>query len=443
MIGANLRFGIGAFGNVTANATKVFQCHPDSATEATVIFSLAGLGIGANIILMILILMKPHLRRWSEGLLFHQAMIDCTRSAILIPLGSSLLNCQPVKTCSLLETAFLLLVTVSIVSILTIVLNNTPVFPWNDVEIDITSSGLVESRQCVFFGIAMIWFASVTINLGPMFISGSLAANTEHSHNAPSCPLIHGPFRHYVLNALWISINIICLGLTFFHLRKLYKDFTTADVEAIRSSLVRTLRNVTEGHALTEDSDARNGTIPQRMSTIEDEYQNVRSYLKEVEREGVHKVKMFAIITITYVLFWGPLFFITLAHHPENSAGYEVTLYIAFIHASVNPLLFLLLHQGLRHGLSGMCSDCCERIARWILGSTATDSVQNVDIPLYEPPMDLPSPPDPPKATSTTSLDHSCVVPPDAWSPISRRPSLLLPLPAELNDCQISPTNSE
>lgn len=64
MIGANLRFGIGASGNVTSNATKVFQCHPGGVTEATVIFSLGAMGMGANIILMTLILAKRQLRRY-------------------------------------------------------------------------------------------------------------------------------------------------------------------------------------------------------------------------------------------------------------------------------------------------------------------------------------------------------------------------------------------
>lgn len=64
MIGANLRYGIGTSGNVTSNATKVFQCHPGGVTEATVIFSLGALGMGANIILMALILTKRQLRRY-------------------------------------------------------------------------------------------------------------------------------------------------------------------------------------------------------------------------------------------------------------------------------------------------------------------------------------------------------------------------------------------
>lgn len=93
--------------------------------------------------------------------------------------------------------------------------------------------------QCVLFGTFMIWFASITINLGPTFLSGALAANTESGHNAPSCPLVHGPFRHYILNALWIVINIICVALTLFHLRKLHRDLTKANVEAVSSNVTQ------------------------------------------------------------------------------------------------------------------------------------------------------------------------------------------------------------
>ncbi|RZF45506.1 hypothetical protein LSTR_LSTR014695 [Laodelphax striatellus] len=61
MIGANLRFGSGSTSN-SSNSSRVFQCHPGGETEATVIFSLGGLGMAANIALMTLILTKKQLR---------------------------------------------------------------------------------------------------------------------------------------------------------------------------------------------------------------------------------------------------------------------------------------------------------------------------------------------------------------------------------------------
>lgn len=49
-------------------------------------------------------------------------------------------------------------------------------------------------------------------------------------------------------------------------------------------------------------------------------------YLRRVEREGVQRVKMFLVIIAAYVLFWGPLFLVTLLQHPilGYPLGYEV-----------------------------------------------------------------------------------------------------------------------
>ncbi|KAK3922907.1 Octopamine receptor Oamb, partial [Frankliniella fusca] len=316
---------------------------------------------------------------WSQGLLFHQAVVDGCRAAILLPLGISIYYCQPVQKCSLVETAFLLLVTVSTVNMLTTVLNDSPVFP-NDEEdemTDLTAPLLMDSPQCVLFGVFMIWFASITINLGPTFLSGALAANSEAGHNAPSCPLVHGPLRHYVLNLLWIIINVICVGLTLFHLHKLHRDLTKANVEAVRvAGLVTTLVSVTGGGGgLGGLSGPTSQGGPPRPGGALDEHRRMRNYLKRMEREGVQRVKMFLVITGAYVLFWGPLFFVTLVHHPliVSPMGYEITLHVAYVHAFVNPTLFLVLHRGLRGAALDVCCGCCLFLADWILGAAGVD----------------------------------------------------------------------
>ena len=101
----------------------------------TVPCSLGGLGIAANVLLMLTICCRRSFRRlyltvgysvvaaqltarcsWSYGLLFHQGCVDLARSAILLPLGNSIAACRAMTKCSLVETTFLLLVTVSTVS---------------------------------------------------------------------------------------------------------------------------------------------------------------------------------------------------------------------------------------------------------------------------------------------------------------------------------------
>ncbi|XP_047493574.1 uncharacterized protein LOC125042152 [Penaeus chinensis] len=282
---------------------------------------------------------------WSQGLLFHQAAVDCARAAILIPLGRSIYNCVPVAKCSLVETAFLLLVTVSTINMLTTVLNDAPLLPEDSDQKQMPL--LMESPQCVLFGTFMIWFASITINLGPTFLSGALAANIDEVHNAPSCPLITGPLRHYVLNVLWIVINVLVVLLTVFHLYKLYRDLSNSSLEAVRiASLVTTMISVTQPQ--NQDPEAR-------------EHRQVNSYINRMEREGVERVKMFVVVTVAYVVFWGPLFLVTLLTPSGGKSGlsHEVTLHVAYVHAFVNPALFLALHKGLRKAVTDiMCCHC-------------------------------------------------------------------------------------
>ena len=38
----------------------------------------------------------------------------------------------------------------------------------------------------------------------------------------------------------------------------------------------------------------------------------MQTYMIEFEEEGIKHVKMFVIITIAYIIFWGPLFLVTL-----------------------------------------------------------------------------------------------------------------------------------
>ena len=164
-------------------------------------------------------------------------------------MGRSIFLCEAISKCALVETTFLLLVTVSTVNLLTTVLNDAPILPDEDSED--TLSLLKDSPQCVSFGLFMIWFSSITINLGPTFLSGALAANADAHMLQPSCPLVQvrpvlsrlqtcdhyhyqGPYRHYILNALWILINLLCIFLTLYQLKRLYRDFTTKSLAAVR-----------------------------------------------------------------------------------------------------------------------------------------------------------------------------------------------------------------
>jgi len=89
----------------------------------------------------------------------------------------------------------------------------------------------------------------------------------------------------------------------------------------------------------------------------------VRKYLLKLEREGTERVKMFLVITTAYLIFWGPLFLVTLINwdweyeEAKASMAHEVTLHVAFVHAFVNPSLLMVLHKGIRQ--AGIDLVCC------------------------------------------------------------------------------------
>ncbi|GFS69801.1 g_PROTEIN_RECEP_F1_2 domain-containing protein [Nephila pilipes] len=339
-------------GNVSAP-----NCHPAQTTESVVLFSLAIVGMGANIFLMLLILTKKPLRRWSQGLLFHQGLVDCLRASLLIPLGISVFLCQRMPRCSIVETAFLLLVTVSTVNILTSVINDAPLLPE---QTDVSNGGsdngyamnsennhvVLDSPQCIIFGLFIIWFASFTINLGPTFLSGALSSAREGVAQIDACPMVYAPVRHYVLNVLWVTVNLMCVILTGIHLRKLYRDLTKSNLEALRiAGLVTTMISVRSERDLCES-------------------QHIQSYIDRLEKEGIRRVKMFVVLLVAYVIFWGPLFIVILIQPGINgpSSSYEMSLHVAFAHTFVNPTLILVLHKELRHASASAscCHSMCE-----------------------------------------------------------------------------------
>ena len=66
----------------------------------------------------------------------------------------------------------------------------------------------------------------------------------------------------------------------------------------------------------------------------------MESYMIEFEEEGIKHVKMFVIITLAYIIFWGPLFVVTLINisldwkDAKSSVSHEVSF--LFIYFKIN-----------------------------------------------------------------------------------------------------------
>ena len=78
------------------------------------------------------------------------------------------------------------------INLLTCVLDSTPILP-EEVAGD-SLKILRQGPQCVAFGVFIIWFSSVTLNLGPTFLSGAISSGLAELQ--PSCPLVQVTVCH-------------------------------------------------------------------------------------------------------------------------------------------------------------------------------------------------------------------------------------------------------
>lgn len=64
--------------------------------------------------------------------------------------------------------------------------------------------------------------------------------------------------------------------------------------------------------------------------------------MERQERWGLRRLRAFGLLLAAYLLFWGPLFVVTLVQ-PKAPLPHQVAMHVAFVHATVNPALLLVL----------------------------------------------------------------------------------------------------
>lgn len=57
---------------------------------------------------------------------------------------------------------------------------------------------------------------------------------------------------------------------------------------------------------------------------------------------------------------------------------FQITLHISYVHAAVNPLLFLALHRALRRAALQLCCGCCVHWSQFVLALTAAGKLLNI-----------------------------------------------------------------
>ena len=72
----------------------------------------------------------------------------------------------------------------------------------------------------------MFRFASITINLGPTFLSGALAANLDDHVHEPSCPIVQVRIKILMIIMMKMNMMMIMMKIMMMIMMKIMLTFS-------------------------------------------------------------------------------------------------------------------------------------------------------------------------------------------------------------------------
>ena len=299
--------------------------------EVALLIITGTIGMIANFAIIVIILVLTNLRRASNAFLVHHCLLDFLKAGFCLPFAQTMVSDYDPMFCSLLGGSYIVVVTSSTFNLLAVVMNEAYLFS------DLTL-GVKDSRNycCVIFGIFMIWFASIIMNLGVAFIPG----NPIYDRRVGHCIFIYGITRNYVLHMLWISLISLGLGLTCMYLHKFRIDIKRTSYYRL-STLVRA--------TVTIDSKATTST-QRHVSEIRE-----KLHVEFVQRVTMRKLCLLVFLVALFITFWYPLFILSIVdpHFNAPSRLYKALTMLAWSNPSLSPFIIMYFIK------KACCCGCC------------------------------------------------------------------------------------
>lgn len=305
-------------------------------SDVWVLVLIAIIGLVSNLAVLTIILGIRDMRRSSNALVAHHAVLGMIKAGFCLAFAQTLLSDQPASVCSALGGVYIVCVTCTAFNTLALVMNEAYMF--SDLCLGITDS---RNYCCVLFGIFIIWFGSTIMNLGVAFIPG----NPDFDRDVGHCIFVYGITRNYILHVLWIVLVTMAIAMTIFYLRKLHSDVRGASYYRL-TTLVRATVNL---HPEV------NSSVQQRRQERQD-----KEHIRHVQEVTRRKLIVLTLLMCLFICFWYPLFLLTITDPSFSSSTrvYKALTLVAWSCPTVAPVFLLLL---LRQDCSSQCSPGCCR----------------------------------------------------------------------------------
>ncbi|KAK3097135.1 hypothetical protein FSP39_006681 [Pinctada imbricata] len=260
----------------------------DRYAEAIVLLTVGFISSSGNFVSLIAVILYSRLRCTSMAILCHHCFLDLSKSLYCFPFGLDLLGYRKTDYCNLIGSTYVFLMTTSAYNFLALVVHE---------EYELTSSYYAGEGWCVLFGIAIIWFMSLLLNLGVSIIP----SNTKYIEEIGNCMFPYGKKESYAVHIVWISLVTCAVALSFKNFLQMYRRI---------SCVKQTFRWGTIHDFLASNAESLAEIIDDEKGNGKDKFlrgKTMSHYLFHLRR-----VLVYICMITSFALFWYPLFLLTI-----------------------------------------------------------------------------------------------------------------------------------
>lgn len=302
--------------------------------EAGLMFTMAAVGGVGNLGIVMAILCCQKFRSSVTAFLCHHSLLDFLKAIYCVPFGYSLLHGREPNHCNLIGASYIVIVTTSAYNLLGLIVNE---------EYQLTDYGPKRQSNycCVLFGVFMIWFSSVLLNLGVAFIPG----NPEYNYDIGNCIFTYGIPNNFVLHVLWMVLMTAAILLaylcSFILYRKIVRRSRGHKWAYIHRSVSREINSPSGSTESINNADSDDDVLQPRRC-----YAHLH----------LRRVIIMASLITAFVVFWYPVFILTLADPKYRGPKklYQALTILAWSQPVITPVFsILILHDiGCIHHMS-------------------------------------------------------------------------------------------
>lgn len=281
--------------NLTTNVNELFSTKM-SRIEIWILFGITISGIIINLLTMIYLLLLRTSRIKSSCFLFHHCIICLILSIICIPYSLSYLNYS--IRCDYLGNIQVTCVTAQLLNMAAMVASEA--YRFEDLIHQDNSKEKYFPRStiscgCLSFGIIIIWFSSIILHLGITMIGSE--SKSFYDEKGKHCFFLIRDIRDYVLTLMWIIITIFSLIITIRYIKKVL-DEVSSKRKINQPLLSLTILGQSHGQSIASKD----------------------ILMQQIEQ----RIKLNIILIFLFIIFWFPLFILTLYNIKFNINQYII-----------------------------------------------------------------------------------------------------------------------